>query len=107
MRQAINNLQSTYYGFKFINAENVYKVCDQPHPNMVRSIIQCCLSSDLNSALVMLQTLDSMGYSAIDIISTFFKVVKGFNDVPEEVLLNYIKVLRFKISYSRKLVLSI
>nr|GEW59185.1 replication factor C subunit 2 [Tanacetum cinerariifolium] len=44
MRQALNNLQATFAGFRFVNQENVFKVCDQPHPlhvkNMVRNVIE-------------------------------------------------------------------
>lgn len=39
MRQAINNLQSTHSGFGLVNAENVFKVCDQPHPVIVRKTL--------------------------------------------------------------------
>lgn len=31
MRQAINNLQATYTGFKIVNKENILKVCDIPN----------------------------------------------------------------------------
>jgi replication factor C subunit 2/4 len=30
MRQAINNLQSTYSGFGFVSQDHVFKICDQP-----------------------------------------------------------------------------
>ena len=32
MRQGLNNLQSTHEGFGLVKAENVFKVCDEPHP---------------------------------------------------------------------------
>ena len=83
MRQAINNLQSTYYGFKLINQENVYKVCDQPHPNTVRSIISSCKNADLDIAITLLHQLYSMGYSSSDIIQTFFRVVKNMTNQDE------------------------
>ena len=35
MRQALNNLQATHSGFGFVNQANVFKVCDQPHPEIV------------------------------------------------------------------------
>ena len=40
MRQAINNLQSTCSGFGLVSADNVYKVCDQPHPVLVAEIVK-------------------------------------------------------------------
>lgn len=36
MRQALNNLQATRAGFGLVNMENVFKVCDQPHPLVVK-----------------------------------------------------------------------
>eukprot|EP00126_Sphaerothecum_destruens_P007861 Sdes_comp20017_c0_seq2m12720 len=36
MRQAINSLQSTFSGFGIVNDENVFKVCDQPHPVLIK-----------------------------------------------------------------------
>lgn len=32
MRQALNNLQATYSGFRFVNQENVFKVSFHIHP---------------------------------------------------------------------------
>lgn len=36
LRQALNNLQSTHAGFGFVSADNVFRVCDQPHPVTVQ-----------------------------------------------------------------------
>ena len=36
MRYALNNLQATASGFdKVISRENVFRVCDQPHPEII------------------------------------------------------------------------
>ncbi|KAL1920417.1 uncharacterized protein VTP21DRAFT_794 [Calcarisporiella thermophila] len=91
MRQAINNLQSTYYGFNYVNADNVFKVCDQPHPVVVHAIIEKCLSSDIDSAQQGMRELWDQGYSAIDIITTLFRVVKAFQEMPEYTKLEYVK----------------
>jgi replication factor C subunit 2/4 len=40
MRNALNALQSTVSGFSSVTAENVFKVCDQPHPQKIRQAIQ-------------------------------------------------------------------
>lgn len=76
LRQAVNNLQSTFAGFGYISAENVYRVCDSPHPAVVQEIIVSCISGKLDHAQAGLEQLWSMGYSAVDLISTFFRVVK-------------------------------
>lgn len=35
LRQAMNSLQATSTGYGLVNADNVFKVCDQPHPVLV------------------------------------------------------------------------
>ncbi|XP_027271937.1 replication factor C subunit 2 isoform X2 [Cricetulus griseus] len=50
MRQALNNLQSTFSGFGYINSENVFKVCDEPHPLLVKEMIQHCVDANIDEA---------------------------------------------------------
>lgn len=50
MRQALNNLQSTYNGFNHVNAENVFKVCDEPHPLIVKEMLDDCIKGDVSKA---------------------------------------------------------
>jgi replication factor C subunit 2/4 len=57
MRQAINNLQSTYSGFGFINGDNVFKVADSPHPIKVQAMLKCCNEGKLDAAIDNLQEL--------------------------------------------------
>ena len=80
MRQAINNLQSTWSGFGFVSAENVFKVCDQPHPIVVQAMVRACIKSDIDGAMEKLKELWDQGYSAVDIIVTVFRVVKTFDE---------------------------
>jgi len=76
MRQAINNLQSTYSGFNFVSPDNVFKVCDQPHPVVVQKMMKECQSQKVDDALDGLRDLWDQGYSAVDIVVTIFRVVK-------------------------------
>ena len=80
MRQAVNNLQSTHSGFGFVSGENVFKVCDQPHPVIVQSIIRACIKSDIDGAMERLNGLWDQGYSAVDIVVTIFRVTKTFDE---------------------------
>ncbi|KAG4303915.1 hypothetical protein PORY_002659 [Pneumocystis oryctolagi] len=91
MRQAINNLQSTVMGFGFVKGENVFKVVDQPSPGAIKSIVHSCGKGDIQTAIETLKDLLNMGYSALDIITTFFKVVKMMDELPEYTRLEYIK----------------
>ncbi|KAI0257154.1 P-loop containing nucleoside triphosphate hydrolase protein [Lactifluus subvellereus] len=95
MRQAINNLQSTWSGFGFVSGDNVFKVCDQPHPIVVQSMIRACSKGDIEHSMIKLQELWDQGYSAVDIIVTIFRVVKTFDELPEYTKLEYIKEIGF------------
>ncbi|KAF7303265.1 hypothetical protein MKEN_01290600 [Mycena kentingensis (nom. inval.)] len=95
MRQAINNLQSTFSGFGFVSSDNVFKVCDQPHPIIVQTTIRACVKGDIATAMEKLEELWEQGYSAVDIIVTIFRVVKTFDELPEYTKLEYIKEIGF------------
>ncbi|KAA6374892.1 MAG: putative Replication factor C subunit 2 [Streblomastix strix] len=75
MRQAVNNMQSTFYGFGKVDAESVFKVCDQPHPEIIRRIVDYCVKGQLNEALDLADCLWAKGYSALDIVGTLFYLV--------------------------------
>jgi replication factor C subunit 2/4 len=95
MRQAVNNLQSTVAGFGLVNGENVFKVCDQPHPIAVQNLLRECQKGKIEDALEVLRELWGKGYSAVDIISTMFRVVKTMDSLPEYTKLQFIKVGSF------------
>jgi len=80
MRQAINNLQSTWSGFGFVSGTNVFKVCDQPHPIIIQKMMRSCEKGEVDAALKSLTELWNQGYSAVDIVTTIFRVVKQFNE---------------------------
>lgn len=50
MRQALNNLQSTFNGFGLVNSENVFKVCDEPHPLLIKDMLKSCMEADVRKA---------------------------------------------------------
>ncbi|ANB11728.1 replication factor C subunit 4 [Sugiyamaella lignohabitans] len=95
MRQALNNLQSTWSGFGFVSGDNVFKVVDSPHPLAVQRMIQACTQYNIDGALEELNTLWDKGYSAVDIIATMFRVTKSLPDVSEGDRLEYIKEIGF------------
>lgn len=78
MRTALNSLQATACGFGEVTADNVFKVCDQPHPVLVEQIIKACVEKkDINEATKELKRLMGRGYAPADLISTFFKVAQN------------------------------
>ncbi|BGP31268.1 replication factor C subunit 4 [Rhodotorula toruloides] len=95
MRQAINNLQSTFSGFGFVGADEVFKVCDQPHPVRVQQLVSACVKGDVDKAMDGLGELWSQGYAAVDVVSTLFRVVKGMEQLSEYVRLEFIREIGF------------
>lgn len=91
MRQAINNLQSTVAGFGFVNGENVFKIVDSPHPLIIKKMILSVVNGDIDQSLELLKGLWDKGYSAIDIASTSFKVVKNLDEIDESDRLEIMK----------------
>lgn len=97
LRQAINNLQAAVSGFgPFVTADNVFRVCDSPHPAAVESIVNACLHGELAPACDSLKALCQRGYSTLDTVTTFFRVVRNMQPgpaFPELVQLAYIRAI--------------
>lgn len=93
MRQAINNLQATVAGFSFVSAENVYRVCDSPHPAAIEAIVESAKNGQMDRAQAGLEELLALGYAPVDLISTFFRVVKFMSKeaLPEPLQLEFIR----------------
>ena len=90
MRQALNNLQATHSGFGLVNQDNVFKVCDQPHPEVVKRVIKACVDCDVDKAVETMEGLWSTGFSANDLVQTLFRVCR-FYDMQEFLKLEFIK----------------
>lgn len=101
MRQAINNMQSTVAGFEFVNGDNVFRVVDSPHPLAVQAMVKACHMGNVETALDSLKELWEKGYSAVDIISTIFRVVKTMDELNEFTKMEYIKVNILPNNYAR------
>lgn len=89
--QALNNLQSTNSGFGYINSENVFKVCDEPHPLLVKSMLGHCVDANIDEAYKVVEQLWALGYSPEDIIGNIFRVCKTYQ-MAEYLKLEFIKV---------------
>ncbi|CAI7625922.1 unnamed protein product [Penicillium bialowiezense] len=95
MRQAINNLQSTFSGFGFVSGDNVFRVVDSPHPVKVQAMIKACWEGKVDSAMEGLNELWTLGYSSHDIISTMFRVTKTIPTLSEHSKLEFIREIGF------------
>jgi len=90
LRQALNNLQSTHEGFGFVKSENVFKVCDEPHPLLIRDMLDHAAKADIDAAYKILLHLWGLGYSPEDIITNVFRVCKS-HTMAEFMKLEFIK----------------
>ncbi|BCS17941.1 replication factor C subunit 4 [Aspergillus puulaauensis] len=95
MRQALNNLQSTWSGFGLVSGDNVFRVVDSPHPIKVQAMIKACWEGKIDAALETLNELWDLGYSSHDIISTMFKVTKTIPTLSEHSKLEFIREIGF------------
>ncbi|KAL3314367.1 Subunit of heteropentameric Replication factor C (RF-C) [Cichlidogyrus casuarinus] len=91
MRQALNNLQSTCEGFDMVTSENVFKVCDEPHPILIKQMVDHCLEGKFQEASKILKHIWSLGYSAEDIMIIIFRVIKN-HPMDEYLKLNFLKI---------------
>jgi replication factor C subunit 2/4 len=120
MRNALNALQSTVSGFGHVSAANVFKVCDQPHPLKIKSVLQrfglslslppslslplshpclcsLCLSAmngQCKDGIDIIMSLCGQGYAATDIIQTLFRVTRTM-DMPEPQKLEFLREIGF------------
>ncbi|KAF8571782.1 hypothetical protein P879_02962 [Paragonimus westermani] len=60
-----------------VTSENVFKVCDEPHPMLVKQLLDECVKGQLSAAHKILRHLWTLGYSAEDILSILFRVLKN------------------------------
>lgn len=95
MRNAINTLQSAYMGFGEVTQHAVNQICDQPSPKMTKQILDACKEGDIETACLRLDQVLADGYSALDFISTTFRVLKHYKNASEDLKLNWVKSVAF------------
>lgn len=95
MRQAINNLQTISTAYRIINEENVFKVCDKPHPIIIKKIFIACKENNIRNALIELKGLKKNGYSSLDIIINMIGLLKSssFTDLSEMLKIKFMEEL--------------
>jgi replication factor C subunit 2/4 len=93
MRYALNNLQATASGFDgVINRDNVFKVCDMPHPEITNNVIKHCLKGQFSKACAEVDKIYDEGYNPVDIIQSLTRVVQNTEDIQSDAIrLNFLK----------------
>ena len=75
-----------------VSGENVFRVCDQPHPRRVEGMLLACREGRVKAALDAMKGLWELGYSALDLVTTVFRVVKA-QEMPEQLKLDMVQVI--------------
>lgn len=91
MRYALNNLQATAAGFTKVTKDNVFKVCDQPHPEIMIEVLKHCTEGDFEKAAEEIDFVFYEGYNIMDIISTLTKLIQT-REMNDEKRLGYLRV---------------
>ena len=93
MRKAINNLQLTFNGYKTITEQNVYKLCDKPHPLIIKNMFIKCYKKKFIDALTLLNTLRDGGYSSSDISLGMINTLKSIDikEIDEKTKIKYLE----------------
>lgn len=95
MRNALNSLQSTVSGFSFVNSENVFKVCDTPHPVKIKTAVAFARDGRTKEAQDIIIGLWSAGYAATDIIQVLFRITRSSVELPEPLKLEFLREIGF------------
>ena len=91
MRQAINSLQATHTTFQVVNAENIYRLSDEPHPLMIENMLSKCIDGDYFGAYLILSKILEMGFMVEDLIGTITRGIQQMKQA-EYVVLECLKL---------------
>jgi len=75
-----------------VTSDNVFRVCDQPHPQRVEAMLSACREGKIETALAAMKDLWGLGFSALDLVTTVFKVVKA-QSMPEPLKLDMVQII--------------
>ena len=92
MRQATHNLHSTWSGFGLVSSENLFSVCDQPHPIIIQIILEACQKRDKDTAMEKILDLWDQGI-VHDVVVTICRVAKVSDKMPEYTKAELLQVL--------------
>jgi replication factor C subunit 2/4 len=94
IRKSLNFLQKISAIYPEFTKEQVYEICDYPHPLKIISILDKCKNTTFDNIIPDIKNLYLQGYSFYDLISTLFKIIKTYN-MSEESRLQIISEIGF------------
>jgi len=93
MRYALNNLQATSAGSDgVITKDNVFKVCDVPHPEIATNVLKFALKGQFSASCAEINKVFDEGYNLVDIVNTMTRVIQNSTEIGNDQLrLNFLK----------------
>ena len=77
MRRAINVLQSVAQTWKRLTSENIYKVCDIPPIQLLRTLFSHCINCEFVQAINIIKRIVNVGgYGVADVVETMMKLLR-------------------------------
>ena len=87
----MNNTQSCIVGFGEVTEENVYKIVELPRPKEIEAIYNFCLNSKFVEAINKFEQLFDEGYSCLEIISVFNRLIQESNKIDDKIRIILLK----------------
>jgi len=82
LRKAIHNLQVIHKSYNLVNENNVFKLCEKPHPEKIKRLIYLCFKKNLKNALICSKKLFDEGHLPTDICLSMVNFLKKYDDSP-------------------------
>jgi replication factor C subunit 2/4 len=94
IRQAINNLEATYYGYKDVTYYNVNSLCYQPQQETILRILYNIVNYDFFESIKEIDKLKQDSFCGSDILLYMINILKEDNiKIDEDTRINFIKIL--------------
>lgn len=87
-------MQCTASGYGAITAENVYKVCDEPHPDEISDLFEKCVQGEFRKAFAYLDQQRRNGHAFTDMLTVLHRNLI-MADIPEVLKYQFVKVSIF------------
>ena len=84
-----------YLPYSLQELNSAPQVCDEPHPLLVRTMLDNCVTGNVDESYKTMNHLWKLGYSSEDIITNVFRVCKNHNEMAEFIKLEFIKEIGF------------
>lgn len=93
IRNSINNLQLVSNKYDEVNEENVYDMCDIPHPQKIKNILDLCIQKNYSKTIELIMDFIQSGYMNQDILVGMKNFLKNDNSFEEKIKIKYLIII--------------